>query len=212
MLWTHAEHIRGPIVGDLVRQGRIRQQPWVFFGAMGLLLLIACVNGSNLLLSKASSRAREMAVRSSPGATRATAIHQLLAEGLVLSLVGGLVGVALAFAGLKGMLAMVPAGTIRDEADVAINGPVLLFTLGLSFLATLLFGVAPAMHTAGQFEIAGVVRNTMNDIEHDRIVAELSMPYTVTGTPWWLMGTGPRAESLMDACLHRCMRSIRNNR
>lgn len=160
-----------PIVADLARQSPtefpekwrvsllsfketfpsgIREQLWILFGAVGLLLLISCVNVSNLLLSKATSRAREMAVRASLGATRARVIRQLLAESLVLSAAGGLLGVALAFAGLKGILAMVPPGTIPDEAEVAINAPVLLFTIGLCFTASIIFGLAPAFHMAGR--------------------------------------------------------------
>lgn len=128
----------------------IREQLWILFGAVGLLLLISCVNVSNLLLSKATARVREMAVRASLGATRGRVIRQLLAESLVLAVVGGALGVVLAFAGLRGIIAMVPPNTIPDEAEVAVNVSVLVFTLGVSVAAALLFGVAPALHLAGQ--------------------------------------------------------------
>ena len=128
----------------------IREQLWILFGAVGLLLLISCVNVSNLLLSKATARSREMAIRTSLGATRSRVIRQLLMESLVLSLVGGLVGIVFAYAGLKGILAMVPSNTIPDEAQISLNGAVLLFTMGLSFAASLIFGLAPALQMAGQ--------------------------------------------------------------
>lgn len=131
----------------------ITEQLWILFGAVGLLLLISCVNVSNLLLSKASSRAREMAVRTSLGASRGRVIRQLLAESLALSLVGGALGVALAFGGLRAIIAMVPPNTIPDEAEISLNGAVLAFTVGLSVIASLLFGLAPALHMAGQSPI-----------------------------------------------------------
>jgi len=125
----------------------IREDLWILFGAVGLLLLIACANVSNLLLSRAASRQKEMAVRAAIGASRARLIRQLLAESLVLALASGILGVALAFASLQGILSLVPPNTIPDESEIAINTPVLLFTLALSFLTTVIFGLAPALHT-----------------------------------------------------------------
>jgi putative ABC transport system permease protein len=141
----------------------IREQLWILFGAVGLLLLIACVNVSNLLLSKATARAREMAVRASLGATRIRVIRQLLAESLVLALAGGALGVAVAFAGLRGIMAMVPPYSIPDEADVSLNGAVLLFTVGVSCLASLVFGIAPALHMAGQSPITTLRQSGRGD-------------------------------------------------
>lgn len=141
----------------------IREQLWILFGAVGLLLLIACVNVSNLLLSKATARAREMAVRASLGASRIRVIRQLLAESLVLALAGGVLGVALAYGGLKGILAMVPPNTIPDEAEVTLNGAVLLFTIGVSCVASLIFGIAPALHLAGQSPITALRQSGRGD-------------------------------------------------
>ncbi len=87
---------------------------WILFGAVGLLLLIACVNVSNLLLSRAAQREREIAIRASMGASRSRLVAQLLAESLVLGVVGGALGVAFAYAGLDGIVAMVPVDTIPD--------------------------------------------------------------------------------------------------
>ncbi len=123
---------------------------WVLFGAVGLLLVIACVNVSNLLLSRAAYRRREIAIRASLGASRFRLVTQLLAESLVLAAAGGALGVLVAFAALRGIIAMVPPNTIPDEAHVAMNAPVLWFTLAVSAAAAILFGLAPALHLSGR--------------------------------------------------------------
>jgi len=128
----------------------IRDDLWILFGAVGLLLLIACGNVSNLLLSRAASRQKEMAVRAAIGASRGRLVRQLLAESLVLALVSAVVGIALAYGSLQGILSLVPANTIPDESEIAINMPVLLFTLAISILTTVVFGLAPALHTIGR--------------------------------------------------------------
>jgi predicted permease len=127
----------------------IRDTLWILFGAVGLLLLIACVNVSNLLFSRAAYRRREIAVRAAMGAQRGQLIRQLLIESLLLGGGGALAGVALAAAGLRGIIAMVPPNTIPDEAHIALNIPVLLFTLGVAFVAALSFGLVPALQLSG---------------------------------------------------------------
>ena len=124
----------------------IREALWILLGAVGLLLLIACANVSNLLLSKAAARQKEMAVRAALGADRGRLLRQLLTESLLLALTGGALGVVLAFGALRAILALVPLDTIPDESEVAINAPVLLFTLAVSVLTALVFGLAPALH------------------------------------------------------------------
>ena len=128
----------------------IRDDLWVLFGAVGLLLLIACANVSNLLLSKASSRQREMAIRAALGGSRMRLLRQLLTESLLLAFAGGLLGTALAYAALRVILALVPPGTIPDESEVVLNFPVLLFALLVSSATSVVFGLAPALHTCSR--------------------------------------------------------------
>jgi putative ABC transport system permease protein len=131
-------------------QSGLHDTLWILFGAVGLLLLISCVNVSNLLLSKATARSKEIAIRASLGAGRLRIIRQLLCESLVLAVCGGLAGIFVARGALAGIIAMVPPDTIPDEALISLNTPVLLFTLAISFTAAILFGLAPALHLAGR--------------------------------------------------------------
>ena len=128
----------------------IQDALWILFGAVGLLLLIACVNVSNLLLSRGVYRRREIAIRAAVGAGRLRIVRQLLSESLVLALAGGTAGALLAWAGVLGIVAVVPPNTIPDEAQVTLNAPVLLFTLLISLVVSLVFGLAPALQLAGR--------------------------------------------------------------
>jgi predicted permease len=137
----------------------IRENLWILFGAVGLLLLISCANVSNLLLSKASARQKEMSVRSALGASRARPVRQLFTESLMLALAGCVVGIALAFGGLPAILTLVPPNTIPDESEIALNTPVLLFTLMVSAVTSIVFGLAPTLHICGR-GLANSLRET----------------------------------------------------
>jgi predicted permease len=119
---------------------------WIMLGAVGFVLLIACVNIANLLLAKGTTRQREIAVRTALGASRRIIFAQFLTENLTLALVGGGLGVALGWALLHGIEAIMPKGTLPSEADLTLNLPILLFTIAASTLAGLLFGCAPAWY------------------------------------------------------------------
>jgi putative ABC transport system permease protein len=117
---------------------------WTVFGAAGLILLLACVNAAHLLLERMAARTRELAVRRALGADRGRVLRQLATESVVLGLVGGVVGVAFAYAAMRALLGLAPADMPRLET-VALDLPTLGFALGASLVAALLFGVAPAL-------------------------------------------------------------------
>ncbi len=127
--------------------GKFRAVLYTLFGAVGLLLLIAGCNVANMLLSRATAREREMAVRAALGATRFQIVRQLLVESSVLSLCGGMLGAALAYGETKALSHFIPPYTIPVETVIEISMPVLLFALGSAAATTLLFGVAPALHS-----------------------------------------------------------------
>jgi putative ABC transport system permease protein len=128
--------------------GRMKSSLDLLLAAVGLLLLIACVNVANLQLARMTTRTREIAMRSAIGAGRGRIVRQLLTESVILSLLGGALGVLFSFALVKVIVALIPADNVPNEARITVNGFVLLFSLGVSMLTGILFGLVPALRSS----------------------------------------------------------------
>ena len=127
-----------------VASGAMESNLRLLLGAVGFLLLIACANVANLQLARGTARAHEIAVRMSIGAGRSRLVRQLLTESVVLSLTGGALGVALAFALTKAVVVLIPSSYVPNEARIVLNVYVLLFSAVISIFSGVLFGLAPA--------------------------------------------------------------------
>jgi predicted permease len=136
-----------PLKNDFLPKERI-QMLWLLLGAVGFVLLIACVNVANLLLARGMTRQKEMAVRSALGAGRKTIIGQLLTESVLLALAGGALGVGVGYGMLQGLIAVMPQDTLPSEAELTLNIPILLFTLLATTVAGLLAGSVPAWYAS----------------------------------------------------------------
>jgi predicted permease len=132
-----------PLKNDFTSRDTIKNL-WLLMGAVGFVLLIACVNVANLLLARGTVRQKEVAVRASLGATRWQLFSQFLSESLVLAFIGGALGISLAWAMLKVIVVLLPPFSVPTEADIRLNLPVLLFSLTATVLAGVLCGCAPA--------------------------------------------------------------------
>jgi putative ABC transport system permease protein len=152
----HIEPLRDSIVADS------RKSLLVILGAVSLVLLIACSNVANLLLVRATARKREFAIRCALGAARSRIVRQLLTESVLLAIAGGVLGMALGFAGVRALLAVSPADLPRvgeDGSAVAVDWRVLAFTLVVSLATGILFGLFPAW-TASRTDLNSVLKES----------------------------------------------------
>ncbi len=148
---------RGGLIGyrDLYL-GDLQRTLWVLLGAVVLVLLVACTNVANLLLARGTVRRREMALRATLGASRWRIARQVLSEGLVLSVLGGVVGLGVGWAGLRALVGLAPAGIVR-LGGVRIDGGVLIFTAVVSVLTGVVFGLIAAF-PAWRVDLASAVK------------------------------------------------------
>ena len=139
-------HIVARPMRDMV-VGPVRDQILILFGAVGLVLLIACANLTNLLLARGVTRRAELAIRGALGAGKGRLISQALAESLVLGAAGSAAGLAVAWAGVRFFVARAPAGVPRLQGT-SVDGTVVAFAVGLALVSSLLFGLLPALRAA----------------------------------------------------------------
>ncbi|HEX3645143.1 MAG TPA: ABC transporter permease [Vicinamibacterales bacterium] len=137
--------------------GNVRQSLVLLLGAVGLVLLIGCVNVANLLLARAGARSRELAVRQALGAGRGRLVRQLLTESICVSLLGGAAAMGILFASERYLVRLVPDGLPR-LSDIAINWKVLLFALLATAISGAIFGLVPALH-AGRVEVTSALKS-----------------------------------------------------
>jgi len=142
---------------DAIGGQGLRESVLIMMGAVAMVLLIACVNLANLMMARASTREREVAVRASLGAGRWRLIRQFLTESVLLAVCGGALGLGVGYAGMSALRAAIPPYTFPREVNVEMDGRLLLFGLAISVLTGILFGLVPAMQAARP-DLAGTIK------------------------------------------------------
>jgi predicted permease len=182
-------------------RGQIALTGVLMMVVVGLVLLIACVNLANLLLARAARREKEMGVRAAMGAGRSRLLRQMLTESVLLSLIGGICGLAIAYGGRAVLWSFRPPFIERGDIDLALDAHVLWFTLGLAALTGLLFGAVPAIRasdpdlmetlkTGGRGGTTGLARNPLLRV---LVVSELALALVA------LAGAGLFVRSMQNA-------------
>jgi predicted permease len=175
--------------------GEIAPFLFILLGAVGFVLLIACVNVANLVLARSTGRAREFAIRSALGASRGRMLRQLLTESTLIALAGGALGLLVAAWGTQAILGLV-SETLPRAQEVRVDARVLFFTLGISLLSGILFGLAPALRAA-QLNVQSTLKEGGRGASGSRhraqgifVVAEMAMALVL------LVGAGLMLRSL----------------
>ncbi len=159
--------------------GSVQSMLYLLLGAVLLVLLIACANVSNLLLARATVRAREISVRAALGASRAAIIRMLVIESMTLATFGGLLGILLASWGTQALLRFAPPNLPRAN-EIHLDYAVLGFAMGLSLLSAMVFGVLPAMQASrAEFSSRGVLRGGSHRLRNSLVVAEIALSFVL---------------------------------
>ena len=175
----------------------LRRNLLVLLSAVGLILLIACANLANLVLTRSMARQKELAIRKALGASRTELIAQMIMESLVLSSIGGLLGLVVAHWGIKAILALKPADILRPE-QIHIGIPVLLFTTAASILAGMLFGIFPALYVSRTEVITVLKDGAQFTRSHPRTMRAALIMIEVSLASVLLIGAGFMIRSLLS--------------
>ena len=162
-----------PLQNDVV--GPTGRLLWILFGCVLLVLLVGCVNVANLLLARATARARELSVRAALGGGRGRLIRQLVTESLLLSMLGAALGIALAVGGVRWLVVVMPPGIPRAD-EISVDGTVLAFTASIAVVTGVLFGIVPAVRATRHAKAGSPVdlgRRTSHGAQHHRISSVL---------------------------------------
>ena len=160
--------------------GEVRQPLMVLMAAVAMLLLVACVNIASLLLARATGRQQELAVRAALGAGRARITRQLVTESVTLAILGGILGIALAFVAVRA-LRLAGASELPRAGEIGIDGIVLAFTLAVSVVSGLIFGIIPALRASANLEQSlragarGTVGGTGQKLRKGLVIAEVAL-------------------------------------
>lgn len=184
-----------PRLQDQLTNG-VRPALLAVLGAVILLLLISCANVANLLLARAAARRSEFAVRAALGAGRGRVIRQLLAESVVLTGAGGVLGVAIAMAGVRGLIAIAPAGLPRANT-IGVSGPVLAFTVVVVTAVAMVCGVIPAWHAMRADLHAGIKQGGRRSIGSGNAMRAALVVAEVALASMLLVGSGLLVRSMM---------------
>jgi putative ABC transport system permease protein len=171
---------------DVIVDEDLRLSLYVLLAAVGMVLLIGCVNLANLMLLRGAARAREVALRAALGASRQRLVRQFLTESVLLSLTGGVLGLGLGYATMAALKAAIPPYTLPPEVNVTMDGRVLLFALAISVLTGILFGLAPALGATKTDLVAslkeggnGNIGGTRHRLRGALVVAEVALAFVL---------------------------------
>jgi putative ABC transport system permease protein len=179
--------------------GQFRRVLYTLFAAVGLLLVIACCNVANMLLARATAREREIAMRAALGASRGRIVRQLLVESVLLAAGGALAGTLLAYGGIAGLARLMPRQGVAWETELRLDQPVLLFALAIAALATLAFGLFPALHSVRRELVggtniggrSGTAGRSQTRMRNSLVVAEVALSMVL------LLGAGLLVQSFI---------------